>query len=223
MLIYHYNPATKEYIGPEQAKKSPLDDMWLVPAYATMVEPPVVSGNEVAVWEGEAWEVKEDHRGNVVYDKITAQPSVIDKIGPIPDSHTESIPCPYPIWSGSQWTTNIEQACNGKLSELAAYRYSKETAGITVNGSKIKTDRESQAMLTGAKAYSDLNESATIDWKGENGWVRIDRAAILAISQAVAAHVQECFSNEKVHAEAIAALSTIADIEAYDITTGWPG
>jgi len=51
---------------------------------------------------------------------------------------------------------------------------------------------------------------------------RIDRTAILAISQAVAAHVQACFSNEKVHSEAISALATKEEIEAYDITTGWP-
>jgi len=110
-----------------------------------------------------------------------------------------------------------------KLAALAAYRYAKETGGITVSGATIKTDRESQALIAGAKLYSDLNEAVLIDWKAENGWVQINRAAIVAISQAVAAHVQACFSQEKVHSEAINALTTAAEIEAYDITTGWPG
>ena len=91
-----------------------------------------------------------------------------------------------------------------------------------VNGATIKTDRESQALIAGAKLYSDLNEAVLIDWKAENSWVQINRTAIMAISQAVAAHVQACFSQERVHAEAISALTTAAEIAAYDITTGWP-
>lgn len=109
-----------------------------------------------------------------------------------------------------------------KLSALAAYRYTKETGGIIVSGATIKTDRESQALIAGAKLYSDLNEAVLIDWKAENSWAQINRTAIMAISQAVAAHVQACFSQERVHAEAINALTTAAEIEAYDITTGWP-
>jgi hypothetical protein len=120
-------------------------------------------------------------------------------------------------------TYTLEEVRERKLSTLAAYRYEKEIAGITVSGATIKTDRESQVMITGAKNYSDLNPDALIDWKGTTGWVQIDRTALLAIGQAVGTHVQGCFRQEKVHAEAIAALSTITDIEAYDITTGWPG
>lgn len=110
-----------------------------------------------------------------------------------------------------------------KHAELAAYRYEREVGGITINGIIIKTDRESQSLIAGAKIYSDLNEAISIDWKGKSGWVTINRTTIIAISQAVAAHVQACFTNEKAHAEAITALTTAAEIEAYDFTTGWPG
>jgi hypothetical protein len=115
----------------------------------------------------------------------------------------------------------IEEVRANKLAALAAYRYVQETAGIVVGGATIKTDRESQAMISGAKLYADLNLAALIDWKGADGWVQIDRTTLLAIGQAVGAHVQACFSNERVHAEAIAALTTVAEIEAYDFTTGW--
>lgn len=121
----------------------------------------------------------------------------------------------------------LEGALNRKLAELAAYRYEQETAGITVNGAVIKTDLESQAMINGAVAYSNLNPELLIDWKAANGWVQIGHDDIIAIGQAVGAHVQACYTNEKVHAAAINALSTkevpsIAEIEAYDFTVGWP-
>lgn len=109
-----------------------------------------------------------------------------------------------------------------RLSDLAAYRYEKETAGITLNGAVIKTDLESQANINGAWSYAQINPSALIDWKAATGWIQIDAAAVTAIAGAVAAHVQACFSAERVHAEAIAALETAEAAQAYDITTGWP-
>lgn len=123
--------------------------------------------------------------------------------------------------------SSLEEARTARLDELAAYRNEKETAGITVNGAIIKTDLESQAMINGAVAYSNLNPELLIDWKAANGWVQIGHDDIIAIGQAVGAHVQACFSKEKVHAAAINALSTkevpsIAEIEAYDFTVGWP-
>lgn len=120
-------------------------------------------------------------------------------------------------------TYTFEEARERKLLELAYYRWQKETGGITVSGVGIKTDRESQGLLNGALKLFDLNPLlAAIDWKGENGWVQVDKATLEAVGLAVGAHVQACFSREKAHATAIEALTAIDDIEAYDITTGWP-
>ena len=109
-----------------------------------------------------------------------------------------------------------------RLNELAAYRFTKETAGITLNGMTIETNRESQALITGAWSFSQLNPAVLIDWKAESGWIQIDAATIAGIAGAVAAHVQACFSAERIHAEAILALETSEEVAAYDVTMGWP-
>lgn len=120
-------------------------------------------------------------------------------------------------------TYTLDEIRQRKLTALAYYRWQKETEGITLNGVGIKTDRESQSLLNGALKLFDLNPSLlAIDWKGENGWVQVDKATLEAVGLAVGAHVQACFSREKAHATAIEALTAIDDIEAYDITTGWP-
>ena len=124
-------------------------------------------------------------------------------------------------WFASQ-VVSIDELKSQRLSELAALRYEKETAGITLSGMAIETNRESQALITGAWSFSQLNPAVLIDWKGTNGWVQIDAATISAIAGAVAAHVQSCFSTERVHAEAISALETSEEVAAYDLTTGWP-
>lgn len=117
----------------------------------------------------------------------------------------------------------VTAARTQRLAELAAYRYEREIAGITVNGASIETDRASQALITGAWAIGQINPAVLIDWKTATGvWVQIDAATIAGIAGAVAAHVQACFSAERVHAEALAALETAEAVAAYDLTTGWP-
>jgi hypothetical protein len=116
----------------------------------------------------------------------------------------------------------IEQAKAEKLAAIAEYRYGIEIGGIAVGGLQIKTDRESQAMVNGAWSAAQIVPPIEINWKGENGWVLIDAAAISGIAQAVIAHVQSCFTNERAHAEAIYALPDIAAVDAYDFSTGWP-
>ena len=129
----------------------------------------------------------------------------------------------YRIENGELIVPEIPDAWTQKLSELAALRYQHETSGITLSGMAIETDRQSQALITGAWSFSQLNPAVLIDWKAESGWIQIDAATIAGIASAVAAHVQACFSAERLHAEAIAALETSEEVASYDLTTGWPG
>lgn len=135
--------------------------------------------------------------------------------------HEALVPAGYTEITKAEYDT-LQATIPNKLAELAAYRFARETAGITINGAVIRTDLESQAMINGAVAYVNLNPTALIDWKAANTWVQIDKDTITAIGITVGAHVQACYSRERVHAEAIAALTTPAEIAAYDFTTGWP-
>ncbi|MCM0018440.1 MAG: DUF4376 domain-containing protein [Tagaea sp.] len=110
------------------------------------------------------------------------------------------------------------EAKSAKLAALAALRYARETAGI----GGFRTDRESQALLTGAALAATLDAAYTVDWKGDGGWITLNAAQLLDAAQAVRAHVQACFSAERAHAEAIEALTTVAAVTAYDFSTGWP-
>jgi hypothetical protein len=109
-----------------------------------------------------------------------------------------------------------------KLAALAAHRYAVETAGLTVNGATIMTDRGSQAMITGAYVACQINPERLIDFKGvDDIWIQIPAAVVSQIAAAVSDHVQSMFTKESVHAANIAGLSTIAAVDAYDIETGW--
>jgi hypothetical protein len=116
----------------------------------------------------------------------------------------------------------IATAKTERTAELASIRYQHETAGITLNGATIETNRESQALVNGAYSYSLLNPAVLIDWKATTGWIQIDATMIAGIATAVACHVQDCFSNERTLSEAIAAAESVDAVQQIDLTIGWP-
>lgn len=68
MNLYNYDKNTKEYLSTTLASADPMETkikgefVPLVPAYATLLEPPTTDKNEVAIFNGEAWEIKKDFR-----------------------------------------------------------------------------------------------------------------------------------------------------------------
>lgn len=114
---------------------------------------------------------------------------------------------------------------------LAEKRWQLETGGITISGASIRTDRESQALITGAKVAIDVGAISSVDWKASNGFVTLNGVQVTAIATAVCQHVQACFSNEKALAAALDAAGSdtgltlaqrAAQILAVDLDSGWP-
>lgn len=157
----------------------------------------------------------------LVVDRLDGEGEIIEAwSSPLLRPSDETIQQWHDAYHGPPSLAEVRAA---KLAALADRRWRVETQGITVAGARIKTDRESQALLTGAWCACQLNPALLIDWKGEDGWVQIDAVTVSALAAAVSAHVQGCFTAEKTHAEAIAALETVEAVAAYDITDGWPG
>lgn len=99
--------------------------------------------------------------------------------------------------------------------DLAAYaaerRWRAETGGIEVSGMSVRTDRESQALITGAALAAQLDSNLTLRWKCADGsFVTLDASQLIAVAQTVAAHVQACFAMEA---------DVLADIAAEDVTS----
>lgn len=86
-----------ELCSPDQLEsKLTGNAVWLLPANATFVSPPAGVG-KVAVWNGTAWELKEDNRGKEYWlpgDNWQADPRVMKDLGPLPDGATFERPEP---------------------------------------------------------------------------------------------------------------------------------
>ena len=100
----------------------------------------------------------------------------------------------YPVvdYSSADADRILEEAKVRKRGEIAAARFEAETAGID----GIKTDRESQALITGAALKAMQDEKYSCRWKTESGFVELSALQISAVADAVRAHVQGCFDRE---------------------------
>lgn len=108
----------------------------------------------------------------------------------------------------------LEELKTRKKNEIAAARYEAETSGVTVEGAVIDTDRESQALITGAAMAATLDESYSLNWKTADGFISLTAPQIIAVAQAVRAHVQSCFDREAALNEQIDAANSKEELEA---------
>lgn len=106
------------------------------------------------------------------------------------------------------------------INYAASVRYAKEIGGLTVNGKRFLSDRETQAKLTAAAVMGQITPTATFQWKSDDGFVALTAAQVLSVAQAVGGYVQACFAMEGTVVAAISA-GTIATKEQVD-GANWP-
>jgi hypothetical protein len=119
-------------------------------------------------------------------------------------------------WDGAEYHEGptLARTKADKREEIAESRWQAETGGLAVNGMTIATDRESQALITGAALQATIDASYTCQWKTAAGFVTLDATAILAVAQAVREHVQESFDREAELAGEVGAAVSIEAVEA---------
>lgn len=125
------------------------------------------------------------------------------------------------VWGNSPTVVpSFEELKAEKRAEIAAARYEREIAGVTVNGVLIDTGRDSQALITGAAVAAMLNESYSLNWKTTSGFIHLTAPEIIAVAQAVRAHVQACFDREGELVALVDAAETAEDLD--EIIISWP-
>jgi hypothetical protein len=111
MIIFHYSPMTGELQSAGQADPNPMEPgNYIIPAFATEIEPPAAEAGYIAVFANGEWTVVEDHRGQVAWVVATKQQITIANLGPIPAGITLMEPGPHDVWNGSGWSVDLTQA-----------------------------------------------------------------------------------------------------------------
>lgn len=106
---------------------------------------------------------------------------------------------------GNQTTAALQGVLSdyGLFCDLKAYaaavRYSKEVGGTTIGGVAYPTDRETQAKLTAAALFAQVDNTQTFRWKLADGNFSdaMSGAQMLALAAAVGGFVNQCFAIEQ--------------------------
>jgi hypothetical protein len=112
---------------------------------------------------------------------------------------------------------DLEEVKKELKPEVAALRYEKEIEGTTLeDGTKVLTDRDTQAAANNVYTALANGIIATANWKGPEGWTTVTAETFLPIITAISAHVKKCFDAEFATIEAIDALATMDEIKAFN-------
>jgi hypothetical protein len=110
----------------------------------------------------------------------------------------------------------LEQAQEVLLNKVAAYRRGIAYQNITYNNISIPVDTDVMTILNVVASGTQ-----TINFKGSNGWLSMAPSDAKALIAQIQTQVQNAFTNEKNHHDAIMALTTVAQVQSYDFSTGW--
>lgn len=83
----------------------------------------------------------------------------------------------------------------GLKAYAASKRWEKEQGGIVFAGVPIATDDRSKQMIMGARIAADSNSNFSTKWVGKNGQIQnLNSTSVIALSDAILAHVANCFA-----------------------------
>lgn len=121
-------------------------------------------------------------------------------------------------WAAEEIAEHKAQRRREMAQQIADRRWQAEVAGITVNGMAVATDRDSQALITGATVQAMLDPNYSLRWKTVAGFVDLTAEQIIGVATAARAHVQACFNREAELLDALEAGTFTPEM----LDQGWP-
>jgi len=130
------------YIHSELCSPDPLESelagkpVWLLPANATFTPPPAAESGKVAVWNGTAWDLKEDNRSTKYWlpgDTWSSEPREMKGLGPLPEGAVTVQP------EKSEKEKQLE-AYQTELAEKEAWLASKDYIGVKIATGRATVD-----------------------------------------------------------------------------------
>ena len=116
----------------------------------------------------------------------------------------------------------LKQAKVNKIAEIAAYDTSDKVNGFILNGQIVWLDKATRVGLMNSTTIErDLGQETTELWLGEHNLIIKCDLAIQLLQQ-LEVYALKCFNVTATHKKEVNSLSTIEEINSYDITKDYP-
>lgn len=206
--------------------------VWLLPANTTPIAPPVADPGKAVVWNGTAWELREDNRGTKYWlpgDTWSSEPREMKDLGPLPDGAMLERP-----------EKPLEQVKADKLLTIDAQTSAGILDGFTCEATPVDTgqpellhfsyDEFDQQNFSDAALSMQLAAAAggaiptstpwnayrghTADSKGELVILQLTAETFVPIYAAALQHKAAKMAEGGQRKAAVAAAKTVEDVEA---------
>ena len=119
-------------------------------------------------------------------------------------------------------TLKLKQAKVDKIAEITAYDTSSSVNGFILNGQIVWLDKATRVGLMNSTTIErDLGQETTELWLGEHNLIIKCDLAIQLLQQ-LEVYALKCFNVTATHKKEVNSLSTIEEINSYDITKDYP-
>jgi len=113
-----------------------------------------------------------------------------------------------------------------KRARLKLKRDQVDWGGVATPNGVVDSDAESKIKILGAFVVAQsklaMGEPHSVDWRfSDNSVVTLDAQAVMVMGAAVYAHTEHCQAVKNALDAAIDAATTVEELDAVDIETGW--
>lgn len=116
----------------------------------------------------------------------------------------------------------IEEAKEILLAEIEAYDTSSAVNGFALNGTVVWLDKATRVGLMNSTSITKaMGQATTTLWLGESK-MEVPCDTAIQLLSALEMYALECFNVTAAHKKAVSELTTIEEVEKYDITAGYP-
>ena len=134
----------------------------------------------------------------------------------------EQVQTDFAEWKKRYGELLLNAAKQRKLDEITEYNDSDNVNGFFINGAKVWVDAETRVKgVNGAKAKQTLGATTMSQWLGGQEFTLSPNMAVMLYAQ-IESYALDCQNVTEAHKAAVLALTSLEEVENYDVTKGYP-
>lgn len=128
----------------------------------------------------------------------------------------------YAAWKTALTNRGLARAKREVLKKIEAYDTSSAVNGFILNGAVVWLDKATRVGLMNSTSITKaMGQATTTLWLGESK-MEVPCDTAIQLLSALEMYALECFNVTAAHKKAVSELTTIEEVEKYDITAGYP-
>lgn len=128
----------------------------------------------------------------------------------------------YAAWKVATANRNLARAKREVLKKIEDYDTSSTVNGFVLNGTVVWLDKATRVgLMNSTNITKAIGQPTTTLWLGESK-MEVPCDTAIQLLSALEMYALECFNVTAAHKKAVSELTTIEEVEKYDITAGYP-